>query len=1206
MPEKWERIKELFASALEHKAEERGEFLRVACAGDDEIRNEIESLLSSYDENTAFLENSPAADLLSLQSRSMTGRRIGAYRILRECGQGGMAVVYVGERDDQQYRKRVAIKMVKAGYDSDDILRRFYNERQTLAALDHPNIVRLLDGGSTEDGRPYLVMDFVEGSPILQYCDSHQLPIPERLQLFRSVCAAVHYAHNKRVIHRDLKPTNVLVTDDGTVRLLDFGIAKLLNAECSYAPLATRTDARPMTPEYASPEQIRGEPVRSASDIYSLGVLLYELMTGHRPYPGHLSLLELERMVCEAEPQAPSSTIIAGQEKIPAESSGIAITAERISQARGVRPAELRRQLRGDLDTIVLKALRKEPSQRYRSAKEFSDDIERYLAGLPISARNPTALYRAGRFLHRHKESLATAALALTLAGALVFWQSQKMWRSAPPSSPPAEVKARTSIAILGFKDLSGRSASAWLSTAISEILTSELAAGEKLRAVPGDIVARSKIDLGLANVENLDAPTLQRLHTNLGTDFVVLGSYFDSGGQVRLDLRVQGTAKGETVATVSETGSEVHLTDLVLHAGRRLRQDLGIRDLSPAEAAAIEASVPSNSRAIRLYAQGLLKLRAFDALGARDALEPAVAADPSYPLAHSALAQIWLALGYEQKAQQEAKRALALAGNLSREDRLLVEGLYYEASKQWEKAIETYRTLFSFFPDNLQYGLSLVKALVTGEHAQDAFNLVAELHNLPAPERDDPQIDLAQAEAAALISDNERAVAAADAAATKAAPAGAKLVLGRARSFQCRAFANLGKAGEAKKACEEARNTYQLAGDLAGVARALHAMGEVPLNQGNLDEAKQLYEQALLLTRKVGDKRGEGRELGNLALIYSQMGDFTTATKVYREALANSREIGNKHSMAIDMGNIGDVLHAEGRLPEALAEYRAALALTQEVGFKSSEAIDTQLVGDVLADQGDLNGAQKMYQQALPIQREIGERTNYAGTLVSVGNVLRQRGDLDGAKKTLEESLSIRQQLGEKGSQAETQLSLGDLYCDLGQAEAAEKMADQAAQEFQAEKEINFEILAETLRSRSLLQQGKIEQAQHALETALRLSAKSEAVTPRLPLKIQTAYMHAAAKDFAGAERAARSALREAARLGFVRFQFEASLALAKIQIQAGNRRDGIARLKELLRASHAKDFELIATKASAELKPDPLFEGATVAGRRADPLSR
>jgi serine/threonine protein kinase len=415
MPENWDQVKELFALVLEREPGEREDFLRQACDGDDSLHREILSLLSSFDGAGTFLEDCPAADLLSAQSRAMAGRRIGAYRIIREIGHGGMAVVYLGERDDQNYRKLVAIKMVKPGIGSEQVLQRFRNERQTLAALDHSNIVKLLDGGSSEDGSPYLIMEYVEGLPIDQYCDQNHLSIADRLRLFRSVCAAVQYAHQSLVIHRDLKPGNILITKEGLPRLLDFGIAKLLNPECLQTPLVTRMDGRPMTPEYASPEQVRGDPVTSATDIYSLGVLLYEILTGDLPYQvAESSWREIERLVCESEPARPSTRVGTDRERL-----------KTTAEMRRAEPNQLVRSLRGDLDWIAMKALEKEPSRRYATASEFSADIGRYLSHEPVLARPPSAAYRAGKYVRRHPVGVTVAAglvlLLVSFAGVQAF-----------------------------------------------------------------------------------------------------------------------------------------------------------------------------------------------------------------------------------------------------------------------------------------------------------------------------------------------------------------------------------------------------------------------------------------------------------------------------------------------------------------------------------------------------------------------------------------------------------------------------------------------------------------------------------------------------------------------------------------------------------------------------------------------------------------
>jgi serine/threonine protein kinase len=305
-PERWQQVRGVFDQVASVPSAERAACLDQVCANDADLRREVESLLLSHHEaGTEFL-NTPAINL-SRPTPTRVGRRIGAYNILEEIGRGGMGEVYRAGRADGQYEKEVAIKLVRGGYDTASVLERFRHERQILASLDHPNIARLLDGGTTDEGLPYLVMELIEGTPIDQYCDAHKLNVTDRLRLFVQVCSAVQYAHQRLVIHRDIKPGNILVTKDGVPKLLDFGIAKILDPAAS----AATTVAGPMTPEYASPEQIRGEPITTATDVYSLGVVLYQLLTGHSPYPKSTHVPhEFARAICEFEPERPSAVVM--------------------------------------------------------------------------------------------------------------------------------------------------------------------------------------------------------------------------------------------------------------------------------------------------------------------------------------------------------------------------------------------------------------------------------------------------------------------------------------------------------------------------------------------------------------------------------------------------------------------------------------------------------------------------------------------------------------------------------------------------------------------------------------------------------------------------------------------------------------------------------------------------------------------------------
>ena len=397
--ERWAQVEILFLRSLDLPVEEREAFLREQCEDDPQLAEEVLSLLRHETE-----EEPPLADALQAGAASLLtadpvpGRLLGPYRIEREIGQGGMAVVYLASRADGEFQQRVAVKLIKRGMDTAAVVERLRRERRILAALDHPSIARLLDGGTTSDGRPWIAMEYIEGLPIDRFCEQNRLTIEERCRLVDKVCEAVAYAHRNLVVHRDLKPSNILVLPDGSPKLLDFGIAKVLREDDALAeePL-TRGPAPPLTPEYASPEQIQCGPVTTASDVYSLGVVLYEVLAGERPYRlSSTTLSELERAICTAGPRKPS-------------------TVESL-------PLRTRRRLAGDLDNIVLMALHKDVARRYRSAERLAEDLRRHLQGLPVHARRDTLAYRAGKFIRRNFTAVAAGVLlaASVIAGALI------------------------------------------------------------------------------------------------------------------------------------------------------------------------------------------------------------------------------------------------------------------------------------------------------------------------------------------------------------------------------------------------------------------------------------------------------------------------------------------------------------------------------------------------------------------------------------------------------------------------------------------------------------------------------------------------------------------------------------------------------------------------------------------------------------------
>ncbi len=428
----WEAVKDVLDRALDLPRDQRAAFLTEACGEDSPLRREVESLLAAEAGLGDFLDEpifSLHGDFTDGEDPNL-GRLVGPYRLLSRLGRGGMGSVYLAERADGQFEQKVAIKLIKRGMDTDEILRRFHIERRILAGLVDDHIARLYDGGSTDDGLPYFVMEYVEGEPIDEYCDARRLGIGERLALFLTVCRAVHGAHQSLVVHRDLKPANILVTADGVPKLLDFGIAKLLTRDDGDDPAPTVLAELPMTPGYASPEQVRGEAITTASDVYSLGVLLYELLTGARPYDADTLRPDLwAKLICEEDPPKPSTAVRRQREVRLPDGNTETLSPESVAALRAGDPRRLGRRLSGDLDNIVMTALAKDPRRRYGSAEQLAEDVRRYLEGLPVRARRPTVPYRAGKFIRRHAwgvgVAVVTAAALVAIAGTMTVERSR-------------------------------------------------------------------------------------------------------------------------------------------------------------------------------------------------------------------------------------------------------------------------------------------------------------------------------------------------------------------------------------------------------------------------------------------------------------------------------------------------------------------------------------------------------------------------------------------------------------------------------------------------------------------------------------------------------------------------------------------------------------------------------------------------------------
>lgn len=720
-----------------------------------------------------------------------------------------------------------------------------------------------------------------------------------------------------------------------------------------------------------------------------------------------------------------------------------------------------------------------------------------------------------------------------------------------PAVDAPAPGKSRPSIAVLGFNNTSGKADQAWVSTALSEWLTSELAVGEALRGIPGDDVANAVHELALGPSRGYSKETLDRIHRRLEADYVVSGSYLPalSGSQTKLGVSVwiQKTSTGEIVAGADESGLEADITDLVKRLGARLREKLGLAAPSAEESKAVHAAEPINSEVSRLYAEGLNDLRAYDLLNARDVLQRAVAADPKFALAHQALAEAWGKLGYDKNAKQEASRALDLSGNLPSAKQRAIEGEYRQLTAEWDRAIEIYRSLWTIYPDEREYALELASAETAGGKPKDALATLDRVRSASPQADHDPRFDLLEAVAAASLADLKREQAAASRSAERASQQGARLLASQAYWQQCNALLGLGDQKAAESACQRANASSDISGGQQVKARSLTVLASILMTDGRNSEAMELRQEALSIARKIGSRKDIIGALMNLATLESAQGQVEEAQRGYDEAMKVAQEIDDKQQLLqIDL-NIGALLYGKADYSGARKMFDESRKAAAGLGDMENLVIAESNLAMISFQLGDLAGAKESIREAIAVAREAGLQRLYASSLSTLGDVLLAEAELSGARKAYQEELDLFTKFGDQDNIAEARLSLAALTLEEGNTGDAEALARQAAEEFQKEKVVDQEAAAREIIARSLIAQGKLAPALDEINAARNLMPQDRAI--RISVDITTARLRARNGNIAEARRLLSDSFAEAARLKLAGALLDIRLAQAEVE---------------------------------------------------------
>ena len=1073
----------------------------------------------------------------------------GRYRIVRFIARGGMGDVY--EVEDIELGTAVALKTIRTDRAADAEAReRFRREIQLARRITHPNVCRIFDVGfadTAEHSLMFLTMELLAGETLADRLARAPLSPAEQRALIPPLIEALAAAHAAGVVHRDFKSGNVILapSPSGTRPVVtDFGLAKTLDGNVDGGGgdvLITGLTADRIigTPGYMAPEQLVGGAITAATDVYALGVVLFEMTTGRRPAALSGEVAANARAAADAARDARDAR--QGRE---ARARGTSATTKRLRSSLLAGRRRLAPELDRHRDAIIRRCLQTAPADRYQSAAEVA---RAWLGG-------------------RRRRRLLAAAAALLVAGATA---------TALVALRPAgrvDRAGRAAVAVLGIANLSGRPDAAWLTTAVSELLTAELAQGAALRTVPDETVARVRRDLGIAPGQSLARDTLARVRANLDADHLIMGSYLLGDGNLVLTLRLQDVATGEVVQVANEQASEKELLALVSRAGGALRQRLGVAAAPAAAApgtdgalAPGQAALPRDPAAARLYVEGLEKWRAMDLVGATALIDQSLAIEDGFPLAHAALATIWAWRHHDGNARQQARRAFELSSGLARDARLLIEGRLRETNHEWERATEIYADLWRRYPDDLEHGLALARAQGRGKKARDALVTTAAMRRLPAPQGDDPRIDIVEADAHSQLGDYKAKEVAAASAIRKGRARGARELVAQAAIQHGWSLQRLGRFDEALKDFAEARALSEAGNDRAGVGHALHSMSVIHLEEGTPATALEREDQAIAILRAVGDELGLPRAINVRALALTDLGRLGEALAGYREAEVLHRRIEEHEDVAYALGNQGMILIELGDLQGAEAALGETRRHFEAIGNKYGLAMLEMQLGTLERARGDLAAARARFDRGRAALTALGADAELASAEQDLGDLSLAAGKRAEARASFQRALAANEPLKIATRTAHNQLALARLALDEGAATDAEKLARQALAAFQTGRLADEAVGAALVLSQALDAAGRADEARALREKVVAPGERSESLAIRL---------RSISAITPPADRARLSALeRQATAAGLVELALELRLAHAR---SAADR-------AALARDARARGFVRIAELAAA-----------------------